>query len=245
MRVDSAILPLWIGVDGLALRFRNANLPRRMGCPTSNRDRTSHKRLNPSISLGREFPNAIRNSAHPYRICLLRSNTSSVGIETASYGTSRSGHDTVFHALHSPKAPANHAFDRVDLQFIFKKQQLKTNRISHGDIREVDPINRLVMLILRNFGRNVPMTFGIVLVVPGSQTFRTCTAVAASENVTANDEVLIGIECFSRSEQIAPPCFQAGISREGVANDDDVVTGSIESSVGVVFDEGWIENTPG
>mmetsp|Transcript_10498 Transcript_10498/g.19772 ORF Transcript_10498/g.19772 Transcript_10498/m.19772 type:complete len:246 (+) Transcript_10498:85-822(+) len=244
MRVDSAILPLWIGVDGLALRFRNANLPRRMGCPTSNRDRTSHKRLNPSISLGREFPNAIRNSAHPYRICLLRSNTSSVGIETASYGTSRSGHNTVFHALHSSKAPTNHAFDRVDLQFIFKKQQLKTNRIPYRDIWEINSINRLILLILRDFRRYVTMTFGVVLVVTGSQTFWTRAAIATPENVTANDEVLIGVECFSRSEQIAPPGFQAGISREGVANDDDVVTGSIESSVGVVFDERWVENSP-
>ena len=61
-------------------------------------------------------------------------------------------------------------------------------------------------------------------------------AVAGAEDVGADDEVFVGVERFVRAEDGGPPGVQAGVTGEGVADDQDVVFGFVEAPEGVVAD---------
>ena len=73
---------------------------------------------------------------------------------------------------------------------------------------------------------------------------RTGGALAAADDVTAEDKVAVGVEGFAGADDVVPPAgfavreaMDTGtvmIAREGVADEDGVVAGGIEAAVGLV-----------
>mmetsp|Transcript_33813 Transcript_33813/g.81749 ORF Transcript_33813/g.81749 Transcript_33813/m.81749 type:complete len:266 (+) Transcript_33813:1528-2325(+) len=203
----------------------------------------SHEGLDPAVAFRHEFANAVGRRA-AVRALLPRAiaQPSVAMISNYSHGTRGPRHDAIFHGLHPPEAPADDALHGIYLELVLQQEQLQSHRVPHAHVRKVHAVDRPIIFVPRYVRRHVGR---VILLVARSCAGRTDAAITASQNITANHEVSIGIERLPRTQQISPPRLQAGIPRQRMAYHQDVIPIRVERAVRVVIDERGIEHAPG
>mmetsp|Transcript_17151 Transcript_17151/g.37226 ORF Transcript_17151/g.37226 Transcript_17151/m.37226 type:complete len:380 (-) Transcript_17151:928-2067(-) len=174
--------PLGIGVDGLALRLADAYLPRRVLRAAGYGHGRAHEGFDAAVAFCDEFPDAVGSDGAAALladeegpgggpgnqiIVVVVAVATVATVTVAAHGPIGAGHDAVFHHLHPPEAPPDHALDGIDLELVLEHQQLQSHRIPHANVRVVHPVNGPAGFVPRNVVvRRRRRRTGILLVVP-------------------------------------------------------------------------------
>mmetsp|Transcript_50917 Transcript_50917/g.94271 ORF Transcript_50917/g.94271 Transcript_50917/m.94271 type:complete len:263 (+) Transcript_50917:770-1558(+) len=110
-RIDVPSVPLGIGVDGLTLRLRDGDLPRRVSGTASDR--------HDATNIGS------------------RSSRGIVHGERTRDGTGLGG---VLDDLHAPERAPHNALDGIDAEVVSEHVQLEADGVADGDVGEVDAV---------------------------------------------------------------------------------------------------------
>mmetsp|Transcript_19345 Transcript_19345/g.27201 ORF Transcript_19345/g.27201 Transcript_19345/m.27201 type:complete len:210 (-) Transcript_19345:1196-1825(-) len=173
--IGMSIVPFGIGIDGLTLDFGDANLPGGVCGPAGDGHDGSNE--------GNGLTGVI------------------VDGELGTHGSSLHG---MLDGLHSAEGSTDDAFHGFDSQVVLQHVQLECDGIANAHIREMDAVGFGLWWLLWLF-RMVIVYIIIIITTTVDGGGWTGATITASKDIATNHKIFVGIECLTRTQEIAPP----------------------------------------